>query len=118
MANPDTYSDNTTSYANNTTSYANNTTTYSDMLLKQKIGPMINLPADGPWEIVSETENGLYMLHHRADADLNVYGALRDVVVDTNVGKIVSYSYPHSPKIVTSSLSLTNGKLVLDQNLV
>ena len=92
-------------------------TTYSEMVLKQKIGPMINLPADGPWEIVSETENGLYMLHHKPDADLNVYGALRGVVVDSNVGKIVSYSFPHSPKIVANSLSLIEGKVVLNQNL-
>lgn len=93
------------------------TTTYSDMLRKEEIAPMLNLDPLGAWEIVSETETGLVMIHYRQDADLDVYGALRGVVVDTKVGKVVSCSYPHAPKIVTSSLSITNDKVFLSEKI-
>jgi len=92
-------------------------TTYSDMLLKQKVAPLLNIDPEGPWDIVSETETGLVMVHHRPDADMNVYSALRGVSVDTNTGNLVCYSYPHAPKIVTSSLSVANGKLLLDEKV-
>jgi hypothetical protein len=93
------------------------TTTYSDMIRKEELGPMLNLDPSGPWEIVSETETGLVMIHYRQDADLETYGALRGVVLDTNVGKIVSCSYPNAPKIVTSSLSVTDGKILLNEQI-
>lgn len=93
------------------------TTAYSDMLVKQKIAPMLNLDPEGPWDIVSETETGLVMVHHRPDSDMDIYGALRGVSVDTNKGNIVCYSYPNATKIVTSSLSVTNGRLLLDENI-
>ena len=90
-----------------------NTTTYSDMLIKEKIAPMLNLEPTGPWDVVSETDTGLVMVHARSDADMNYYSALRGVCVDTNKGNVVAYSYPHSPQIVTSSFSLTDGKIFL-----
>ena len=89
------------------------TTTYSDMLLKEQVGPMVNLEPTGPWDIVSQTDTGLVMIHHRPDADMKFYGALRGVCVDINTGTVVCYSFPHSPQVVTSALSLTNDKIVL-----
>jgi hypothetical protein len=86
-------------------------TTYSDMIKKENLSKMLGLEAAGPWEVVSETDNGLSMVHYTEKADLNIFGSLRGVVVDTNNGTIVCYSYPHATKIVTSSLSLENGKL-------
>jgi len=97
---------------------ANSQTTYSSMIKKQAIAPLLKLDPNGPWDIVSETETGLSMVHHKNDCDMDIYGALRGVVVDMNKGNVVCYSYPHSPKFVTSHLKLENGKVKLSDNIV
>jgi hypothetical protein len=91
-------------------------TTYDDMLKKKQYGPMLGLEADGPWEIVSESDS-LIMVHHKPDADMDIFGTLRGVVLDTTTGTIVSYSYPHAPKFVSTSLAVVNGKLLLDAKI-
>ena len=95
----------------------NNQTTYSSFLKKEVIAPLLNLEATGPWDIVSETDTGLSMVHHKNDCDMDIYGALRGVVVDTNKGNVVCYSYPHSPKFVLPYLELKNGKIELSENI-
>ncbi len=97
---------------------ANSQTTYSSMIKKQAIAPLLKLDPNGPWDIVSETETGLSMVHHKNDCDMDIYGALRGVVVDMNKGNVVCYSYPHSPKFVTSHLKLENGKVKLSDDIV
>ena len=94
-----------------------NSQTYSDFSKKQIIAPLLRLDVNGTWEIVSETDTGLSMVHHKNDCDMEIYGALRGVVVDMNKGNIVCYSYPHSPKFVFPSLTLEDGKLKLNDNL-
>lgn len=101
-------------FQQNSTQNPESGTTYDDMLKKKEIAPLLNLDPLGPWDIVSESGD-LVMVHHKADADMSIYGNLRGVVLDTKVGKIISHSYPHAPKFVSSSLSTSNGKLLLDE---
>ena len=96
---------------------ANSQTTYSNMVKKQTIAPMLNLDPNGSWDIVSETETGLSMVHHKNDANMDIYAALRGVVVDTKKGNVVCYSYPHSPKFILSSLPLENGRIQLNDTI-
>lgn len=98
------------------------TTTYGDMIKKQSLAPMLGLQADDPFDIVSENES-LSMVHYRQDADLEIFGNLRGIVVDTKIGKVVSYSFPHAPTIVSSHISCENGQLqvgdlVLDESKI
>jgi len=79
---------------------------------------MIGLTKDSPFDIVSENDSGLMMLHYRPDADVSLFGNLRGVVVDTNHGNVVCTSYPHAPRIITSSLSSVDGKIFLSENIV
>lgn len=95
-----------------------NATTYGDMKMKEKIGPMLNLDPSEPWEIVSETETGLVMVHHGANADLQLYSSLRGVGVDTNTGNVVCYSFPHASRFVSPFLSATDGKIFLSEEVV
>ena len=92
------------------------TQTMSEMMKKKMVAPMLGLKEDDPFEIVSETDTGLVMVHYRTDAEVGVFGNLRGVVVDTNVGKVISYSYPHTSRIITSSLLVEDGKLTLSSN--
>jgi hypothetical protein len=91
------------------------TTTYDEMLLKKQCAPKLGLEENGPWDVVSVSEgNSLIMIHHKPEADMDIFGTLRGVVFDTKTETIVSYSYPHAPKFVASSLSVVDGKLLLD----
>jgi hypothetical protein len=91
-------------------------TTYDDMLKKKKISQFLGLEADGPWEIVSENGD-LVMVHYSENADMNIYGALRGVVVDMNKGNIVCYSYPHATTVTSSELCVTNDEIQLSDNI-
>jgi hypothetical protein len=89
-------------------------TTYDDMLKKKEFGKMLGLDENGPWDIVSENED-LAMIHHQQDADMNVYGTVRGVVLDKKTGNVVSYSYPHAQKFVLPTLANIDGVVMLDK---
>ena len=97
------------------TSQNTSQTTYDDMLKKKEYGKFLGLEPSGPWDIVSENEE-LAMIHHQQDADMNVYGTVRGVVLDKKVGNVVSYSYPHAPKFVLPALANIDGVVMLDKN--
>lgn len=81
----------------------NNTTSYDEMLKKKQIAPILKLPEDGPWEIVSEMD-GLVMIHYNNEADVSIYGNLRGVVIDMETKTIVCTSYPHAQTIISNNL--------------
>lgn len=85
------------------------TTTLGDMKTKALVAPMLKLNNDDPFEIVSENDSGLVMVHYRNDADLEIFKNLRGVVVDTQTGAVVSTSFPHAPRVVTPSIGSENG---------
>ena len=91
-----------------TTAQQKETTTYGDMVKKQTLAPMLGLQPDDPFDIVSENEN-LTMVHYRPDADLEIFGNLRGIILDTKVGNVVSYSYPHAPTIIASQIVSEDG---------
>jgi len=87
--------------------------------VKTIISEVLNLENTSEWGIVSQNkEENIYMVHHSNDADLYYYGGLRGVVVDTKHKTVISHSYPYSPKVVASSISLDDqGKINLrDEN--
>lgn len=89
-------------------------TTYDDMLKKKKIAEFLGLEANGPWEIVCESQDqNLVMVHYADNADTNIFGALRGVVVDMNKGNVVCYSYPHATTVTASQLNVVDDDLQL-----
>lgn len=88
-------------------------TTLNEYEKKKMIAPLLSLQPEDPFDIVSETDTGLIMAHYRADADVDIFGNLRGVVVDTNTGKVISYSYPYTPRMITSKIEVNDGKMNL-----
>ncbi len=97
-------------------------TSYDEMLLKQKIAPILSLEVDGPWEIVSQLDD-LVMVHYTSNhktldlsEDMKKYAALRGVVIDIKTNTIVCASYPHAQRVMSSSLIVTENELVLNND--
>ena len=91
-------------------------TTYDEMLIKKEIAPYLSLDPLGPWELVSE-QGDLVMIHYNTEADPVTYGNLRGVVFDRNKKVVVSCSYPHAFRAVTSELKVANDQLQVTDNL-
>ena len=73
------------------------------------IAKVLNIPIDGPWEIISELpEENLYMVHYKNDVDPNEYPDLRGVVVDIKNKTVVSKSFPHTKRVVTNEIKFDN----------
>ena len=75
---------------------------------KAKIAKIIGInsdPGTEAWDIKdSIPEEHLYLIHYNEDANLNKYGDLRGIVVDTKAGTIVCRSFGFTPSVTASSL--------------
>lgn len=84
--------------------------------LTQKIANILNLPDVHGWSVVDEEEH-LVMVHYASAADMNIYGQLRGVLVDTEAGAVVANSFGYTPTAVASELVEVDGHLsVKDQD--
>lgn len=93
------------------------TFTYDEMTRKRELSKFLNIDPDGPWTITTETDTGLALINHTANADMNLYSNLRGVVLDTQKGNLVSYSFPHADRFVGSQLPVVDGKIILSPNV-
>ncbi len=83
--------------------------------IKRNIANIIEIENSAAWYVVSsDPENHLYMIHHRPEANLEEWGHLRGIVVDTEAKCIVSKPYSRTPIVQTDQLRAgEDGKLVL-----
>jgi hypothetical protein len=74
------------------------------MSLKQEISNILNIPNNECWKIL-ESDGSVHLVHYQEGADLDTYGFLRGVVVDTELKRVVCSSYGYAPYFVVDSLS-------------
>lgn len=83
-----------------------------------QVANILGLPDVHGWEIIDRNEEeGLALVHYKDDADMNKYGHLRGVLVDTEVGAIIADSFGYTPTAVTKELVNKDGVVsVADQD--
>ena len=80
------------------------------------VAKIINFPISNDWSIVDQNEH-LVLVHYSDTADMNMYGILRGVLVDTEVGAVIADSFGYTPTTIASSLTSVDGNLTLrDKN--
>jgi hypothetical protein len=73
--------------------------------IKNTIAQVLNLDNSNNWKVTdSDSENSLYMINHVSDADPNMYGNIRGVVVDMESEKMVCQAFPYTHTVVTPSV--------------
>lgn len=79
------------------------------------IAKVLNIEDSQGWTIIdSDPENNLYLVHHRPEANLDVYGHIRGVVVDIDAKVVVSNSYPYTPRTISNEITLnSDGNIAL-----
>lgn len=78
------------------------------------ISKTFGINSSAAWDVVStDDDHNLVMVHHKPEADLNEYGQLRGVVVDTNAETVVCKSFEHAPIVDADFLKITDGKINL-----
>lgn len=79
---------------------------YTGFDLRDRICEILNCPYDG-WSIVDELEN-LYLIHYNDDADMNLVGHLRGVLIDINAGIKIAESSGYTPNVKVKQLIADN----------
>jgi hypothetical protein len=75
--------------------------------IRDVIASILNIPNDKNWKIQdSIPDKNLYLVHYTDDADLNIYGKLRGLIVDTKTKIIVCRGRGHTPIVTTNNLEL------------
>ena len=74
----------------------------------QRVAQILNLTGVRGWSVVDTCDN-LALVHYDDDDDMNIYGHLRGVLVDTEVGAIVAPSFGYTPTAIASELIEENG---------
>jgi hypothetical protein len=74
------------------------------MSLKEEISNILRIPNNDCWKIV-ESDGSVHLVHYQEGADLETYGFLRGVVVDTELKRVVCSSFGYAPYFVADSLS-------------
>lgn len=70
------------------------------------------------WDIVAtDDSHNLVMVHHKPEANLDEYGKLRGVVVDTKANVVVCKSFEHTPVVNADVLTTKNGIISLTDKL-
>ena len=74
----------------------------------QKIATILNVDTSNINVVDSRPDQGLYLLAPDLTADLDIYGWIRGVVVDIEVGKIICQSYGYIPLVESDVVPLTS----------
>lgn len=82
----------------------------------EKIMTILNLTSKDGWSIVDSVGN-LHLVHYNDDADMNLVGHLRGVLVDVEEMRVLVSSYGYTPSVKIDYLSYLNGQMtILDEN--
>lgn len=86
--------------------------------ITKKVSTVLQLPVNDNWGVI-DVEDNLALVHYKASANMEVYGHLRGVLIDLEVGAILADSFSgYTPVAVTQTLSVMNNKIFIkDQNL-
>src|SRR5881396_3782286 len=87
--------------------------------VQEIIATIIKLPVSHNWEILdSKPDVGLYLIHYTNNANMNLYGHIRGIVVDVINGLIVCEAYKYTPVCKENLLNYSeDGTLTLIDDL-
>lgn len=80
--------------------------------LTRRVADILGLPDTNGWSVIDTCEH-LAMVHYTEDADMNIYGKLRGILVDTEVGVIIADSFGYTPAAVSSKINENNGQITI-----
>lgn len=73
--------------------------------IKMLIGEIIKTPVNDSWEIIdSKPDADLYLVHYGSDANMNIYGHIRGIIVDIKKRMIVCDAYKYTPVVKCDEL--------------
>ena len=78
--------------------------------LTQKVAEILKVDTNSGWSVVDTFEN-LAMVHYNEDANMNLVGHLRGVIVDLEKELIITDSFGYTPTIVSDKIEFKNGHL-------
>lgn len=74
---------------------------------RSTISKVLGVDNSASWDIVSsDPENNLFMVHHKSDANLSVYGNVRGTVIDIVAETVVCSSAGYMPTTISNRLTL------------
>jgi len=80
--------------------------------LSQRVANILGLTDVHGW-YVCDTDGDLAMVHYADDADMNMYGHLRGLLIDMEVGAIIADSFGYTPTAVASEIHESNGHITV-----
>jgi hypothetical protein len=84
---------------------------YKQSDIRDTISNILNIPNDKNWKIQdSIPDKNLYLIHYTENADLNIYGKLRGLIVDTLAKVIVCRGRGNTPIVTSDHLELNDKK--------
>jgi len=85
----------------------NNSIKMTEQEIKNKIADILNIENSTAWDVIDKDEDaGLYLVHHRPEADPIKYGHIRGIVVDINNKITICKSYKYTPTVISNELKL------------
>lgn len=79
----------------------------ADNIIKSEIANILGINVSQAWEIKdSDPNNNLYLVHYTQQANMDEYGELRGIVVDTAAKTVVCRSFGHTPTAVLDELKI------------
>lgn len=92
---------------------------YQGDSLIQRVKEILQLDSIKEWSVIDSFEN-LALVHYNEDedekVDMNLYGHLRGILVDTEAGAVVASSYGYTPTAIMDKLEMENGTLTITDN--
>jgi hypothetical protein len=78
--------------------------------MTEQVARILGMPDCKFWSVV-DRYNNLALVHYSQNADMSKYGNLRGIVVDVEVGAVVSHSFGHTPVAVADHLIVENNTI-------
>lgn len=88
--------------------------TYKGDEITQRAKEILRLPDIHGWSVVDSDEDTA-LVHYRDDSDKSVYGHIRGIFLDLEVGAIIADSFGYTPTAVASELSESDGCIIVKE---
>lgn len=86
--------------------------TYKGDEITQRAKEILRLPDIHGWSVVDSDEDTA-LVHYRDNSDKSVYGHIRGLFLDLEVGAIIADSFGYTPTAIDSELSESNGCIIV-----
>jgi len=88
------------------------TNSYKGDEISSRCAEILGLDSVSGWTVV-DTEDDLALVHYTDDADKSLYGHIRGILIDLEVGAIIADSFGYTPIAVESELKVADDVITL-----